>query len=256
MKPLIIFGDVHKFPKSDLCRALVHCGIKWIDGNRLQKPARGVCMAWEKYPECTVRARFRHAIGDRPLLNEFFDTSKTLVERAHLSVFGYSMGVDPRTWEGEGVRKSKKNARHDGITVRMPIGDPMPSKVYQILIDNRINDREIEDIRLVTLKGNPVIAYLKRRLIGERFLNTLTSAEIVAVPDVLTRDELGRISDFCGAMGADYAGLDILRDRKTEKIYVIDANGTPRGPPQALSELESARALGTIGQAVAGFLRR
>lgn len=256
MKPLVIFGDVHKFPKSDLHAALTHCGIRWIDGNRLRAPRDGVYLAWEKYPKLRIRSQYWRVIGRRPLLNEGFDTSKTLVEIKHHEVFGYSMGMDPRTYHGEGVRKSKKNARHDGVVVRMPIAEPMPTKVYQILIDNRINDREVEDIRLVLLQGRPVACYLKRRLIEERFLNTLTSAELVDPYDVLSGDELNRIGDFAAAMGADYGGFDILRDRKTEKIYVVDANGTPRGPPKALSELESARALEQIGAAFAALLDR
>ena len=153
----------------------------------------------------------------------------------------------------QAFRKSKRNARHDGCIVRLPIDDPMPSKVYQRIVDNS-RGGEVEDIRLEVLRGNPVVCYIKRRKIEERFLNTLTHAEIVRVGDLLTDAELMRIHAYCVVAGLDYGALDILRDRKTEKIYVCDANNTPRGPPVALSAGESARAERAIGEAFSELL--
>ncbi|MFP4539245.1 MAG: hypothetical protein ACLFPA_13205 [Dichotomicrobium sp.] len=253
MKPLILFGDTHRFPKSSLYKGLRAAGLRWIDGNRLRAPREGVLMAWEKYPECDIRARFKRVIGDRWLMNEHMNTDKDVIDRAHEKAFGYGLAVDPRTYEGEAVQKSKKNARHDGRIVRLPIDDPRPSKVYQLVIDNT-DGAEVEDIRLEVLRGKPVICYAKRRLIAERFLNTLTSAAIVPVGDMLSADELAQIEAYCAGCHLDYGALDILRDRKSEKIHVCDANSTPRGPPKALSDMESARAAGLIGEAFAAFL--
>jgi hypothetical protein len=177
-----------------------------------------------------------------------------VLEKAHLAVFGYSMGVDPLTFEGEAVRKSRKNARHDGKIVTLPVAEPLPSKVYQLLIDNR-DGNQVEDIRLCTLRGRPIICYRKRRPVAERFLNTLSSAEIVEPEDMLSAQELNLVADLAAALGMDYGAFDIIRDRKTEKIYVCDANNTPRGPPKALDAGQSARALGQIGAAFAELLR-
>jgi hypothetical protein len=253
MKPLILFGDTFLFHKSVLFKALEAARLRWIDGNALTSPREGVLMAWEKRPKLNIRTRFAGLTGDRPLMNEMFDSDKAVIERAHAAVFGYSMGVDPRTHHGEAVRKSRKNARHDGKIVRLPDLAPMESKVYQRLIDNRDGD-QVEDIRLCTLRGRPIICYRKRRPVSERFLNTLTSAEIVEPEDMLSGDELNSVRDICAALGLDYGALDILRDRKTEKIYVVDANNTPRGPPRALDGVQSARALDQIGGAFAEFL--
>ena len=254
-KSLILYGDTRKFPKSSLYKGLRAAGLRWIDGNKSRAPAKGVHMAWEKYPECNIRARFALAIGNSWLMNEHMDSRKDVIELAHVRAFGYGLAVDPLTYEGDAVRKSKINARHDGCIVRLPIADPMSSKVYQIVIDNS-RGGEVEDIRLETLLGKPVICYIKRRKLGERFLNTLTHSEIVSVGDMLSDLELLQIEAYCAAAHLDYGALDILRDRKTGRIYVCDANNTPRGPPAILSENESARAQRSIGAAFAEFLAR
>ncbi|MDQ6770676.1 MAG: hypothetical protein M3Z54_11900, partial [Gemmatimonadota bacterium] len=44
-------------------------------------------------------------------------------------------------------------------------------------------------------------------------------------------------------IGMDFGELDVLRDRNSGKIYVVDANNTPAGPPTVLSKQDSARAL-------------
>lgn len=252
-KPLILYGDTNKFPKSSLYKGLCAVRLKWIDGNCLRAPASGVHMAWEKYPECNIRQRFKKLIGENWLMNEHMDSRKDVIEAAHIKAFDYGLAVNPRTYEGDAVRKSKRNARHDGRIVRLPIDDPMPSKVYQIIVDNSDSD-EVEDIRLETLLGKPIICYIKRRKIEERFLNTLTRSEIVRVSDMLSDLEISQIEAYCKAAHLDYGALDILRDRKTGKVYVCDANNTPRGPPVILSENESARAQRTIGETFADFL--
>ena len=43
-------------------------------------------------------------------------------------------------------------------------------------------------------------------------------------------------------LGIDYGEFDVLRD-KDRRIYVVDANNTPYGPPNELSEGDCTRAL-------------
>lgn len=248
MLPLVVFGDTHLFPKSVLFKA-AQGRFEWIDGNRLSEPVDGVLIAWEKYCEHKVRARFGHAIPQwLPLMNETFQSDKANVEKVHRKVFGYSAGVDPWRFEGEAVVKSRRNARHDGRVTQLPIANPDPRKVYQLLIDNEVAGGEVEDIRLCTLRGLPLVCYVKRRPKATRFLNANSSAQLVKDPrDVLSKAELALIAAFCEAARFDYGGLDILRDRKTMKIYIVDANNTPRGPPKELPEHEQREALLRIG---------
>ena len=80
------------------------------------------------------------------------------------------------------------------------------------------------------------LAYVKFRRRQERFQNVGTKALLVTPADVLTSDEVDLCRRFCIHIGLDYGELDVIRDRKSGRIYIIDANNTPAGPPKALSD--------------------
>ena len=44
-------------------------------------------------------------------------------------------------------------------------------------------------------------------------------------------------------MGIDYGELDILRDNNDGRIYIVDANNTPSGPPNGLTDVQECLAL-------------
>lgn len=48
---------------------------------------------------------------------------------------------------------------------------------------------------------------------------------------ILTRDEQTGLVAFAEAMGMQFGELDVLRDKSDGRIYVVDANRTPAGPP-------------------------
>jgi len=54
--------------------------------------------------------------------------------------------------------------------------------------------------------------------------------------DVLASHEVELCRNFCREIGLDYGELDVLRDRKDGQIYIVDANNTPAGPPNGLTE--------------------
>jgi len=51
------------------------------------------------------------------------------------------------------------------------------------------------------------------------------------------------ISEFCSRIGLDYGELDVLRNKDDGKIYIVDVNYTPWGPPAKLSDDENRIAL-------------
>lgn len=255
MNPLVLFGDTHLFPKSVLFKA-AQGRFEWIDGNRLSAPVDGVLMAWEKYCEHKARKSFGHVMPRHEMmLNEYFHSDKGSIEQVHQDVFGYSAGIDPLSFKGDGVVKSRKNAVHDGKVIAFPIAEADRRKVYQILIDNEVGEAFVEDIRLCTLRGKPLVCYLKHREKASRFGNANRSAQLVDdVRDVLSAGELALVETFCKAAYFDYGGLDILRDGKTMKIYIVDANNTPRGPPKELPDDQRDEALRRIGDAFVELL--
>jgi hypothetical protein len=54
--------------------------------------------------------------------------------------------------------------------------------------------------------------------------------------------ELEQILYLARKMGVDYGEFDVLRD-KDKRIYVVDVNNTPAGPPNGLPEGEVKAAL-------------
>jgi hypothetical protein len=175
---------------------------------------------------------------------ECLDISKERVDTIHEQVFGYSLRVDPRTFTGRMVEKSNLNGVHDGREIDGPLAAPNPKSVYQRVVENLspgevlrvdVPSEMICDLRLLVFSGEIPLAYLQKRLRANRFgySNFLTS--IAQVSAVLEPAEIGRIVEFCRRFGLDYGEVDVVRDAADGRVYVLDINKTPLGPPKSLS---------------------
>lgn len=171
------------------------------------------------------------------------DISKVKVDAMHLKAFGYNTFIDPYTFEGIAVEKSDENAQHDGQKIQCPIAEETSGKIYQILIDNQVNDTHVVDIRVPVMRGEIPLAYLKYKTLDLRFTNEVDYAEMVETGKVLSSEELASIKQFCSLMEVEFAELDVLRHKPTGKIYVIDVNTTPYGPPSGLSSADHHKAV-------------
>lgn len=190
-------------------------------------------------------------LPDKKSVNAYCtDIGKDRVSRVFEEVFGYGLDVDPTTFEGRAVRKSVENAKHDGCVIQCPIPEREPGFVYQRLIDNAYDGVHVQDLRTVVAGNCIPIVYAKERRIDERFLNDNTRAFVQEPDETFTAEEMTLILRFCRRMGLDFGGLDILRDRTTGKIYVVDVNKTCMGPPFALSLADRIRAVQRIGDAL------
>lgn len=160
------------------------------------------------------------------------DISKRCVDRAHLAVFGYALAVDPTTHVGPMARKADANAVHDGVVVEGPIpaGDVRADQVYQYLVDSRIEGGLVEDLRLPYFFG--AIPLCHRRPVPEvaRFSGEPDLTTRCEVADVVSMDEVARIDAMMRLLGIDVAELDAVRDRPSDRLYVLDANPTAAGP--------------------------
>ena len=162
------------------------------------------------------------------------DIAKSHVATVFAEVFGYPLGVDPARWDGLAVQKSEVNGRHDGALVPCP-RVPIPGMSYQRLIDTVRADGFAYDLRTHCIGNEPVVVWIKRRDPAHRFAPPSISVTRYAPNEVFSADELERIAAFTRAMGADWCGLDILRDEPTGRIYIVDVNKTDAGPITALS---------------------
>jgi len=184
------------------------------------------------------------------------DVSKTNVARACAAAFGHPLAVDPTTHAGPAVEKSEINAAHDGRIVQCP-AQPIPGRVYQRVIDNRMaGDLDfVEDLRTSTVGGRPAVVFVKRRQVTKRFLNTNTEVLLRMPEEVFSAEEIEQISAFTREIGLEWGGVDVLRDRTTGKLYIVDANKTDMGPPIALNLADKIKATYAMRDAFRKFVR-
>lgn len=172
------------------------------------------------------------------------------MSRKFEDVFGYPILVDPGRFEGWCVMKSERNAAHDGRLVRCPIVGPAPDGMTcQILIDNTVRRRFVEDIRIPIIGGRIPFVYLKYRPLKSRFSNDNAYARMASQHELFTPSEIRLIREYVGRIGLEYGELDVLRDGASGRIYVVDANNTPYGPPNHLESREADAAIRILADA-------
>lgn len=170
-----------------------------------------------------------------PVLNgQCTDISKTRVAQIFEQVTGRALTCDPAAAIGPYVEKSELNAAHDGRVLSRP-QPPREGYTYQRLINNLDEHGNVLDLRCSTIGGEIVQVYLKRRTLERRFENTNLSVTLAEPSALFTAVERAMISRFCAAMGLEWGGIDVLRDRDTGELWIVDVNKTDMGPPVALS---------------------
>ena len=173
------------------------------------------------------------------------DISKSTLDRHHRDVFGYGLAVDPTAHAGPMLEKSEGNAVHDGREIQGPL-DPsqvQPGKVYQRILDNRTEQGLYEDLRVVVIEGLLPVVYRKRKSEDVRYTNETAEVDLAKSPKTVLSDaEIAQILAVSAKMRAEFAELDVLRDRQDGRIYCVDLNPTPYGPPAGLSKEQKAKA--------------
>jgi hypothetical protein len=173
------------------------------------------------------------------------DISKRTVGEAGVSVFGYPLNVNPTEYCGLMVEKSDQNYTHDGRVIQGPISpeNVLRQCVYEIAIDNTCDkDGLVLDYRVPIYGDQIPLVYLKYRPKATRFSNKNAFVELHEPEAAFSPEELDSLQRFAVKMGIDYGELDVLRDHD-RRIYVVDANNTPAGPPNGLPLSESKIAL-------------
>jgi hypothetical protein len=184
------------------------------------------------------------------------DVGKLALEPAHLAAFGYQAQVDPTRHTGPAVCKSNLNAKHDGCIVQGPLPRAEPDHVYQRLIDNSTDTGEVMDIRVPIIGKRIPFVYLKYRPIAARFANVNSRARFEATDVLLTPAEQQQILDLAARVGLDLGEVDVVRDRPTGRIYVIDISNSPYGPPNHIDPVSYHQALHAYCSALLNLLRR
>ena len=179
------------------------------------------------------------------------DISKTHVARVFEKVFGYSLAVDPLTYEGPAVCKSDANGTHDGKIVMCPISkdDLAEGAVYQRLIDTARDGERSEDLRTNVVKGALPVIFHKFKTLEGRFGTSYLHTDVRTPGEVFSNQEQAQISAFCNEIGLDFGCVDVLRDVNDNRIYIVDVNKTCM-PVLSLKFSEQLKALRLMGGAL------
>jgi len=174
---------------------------------------------------------------------------KIYVDAAFAKIFGYATIINPTTFHGVCVKKNDINATHDGEIIQCPIEIAEPGYIYQILINNEAPNEQVMDIRVPVVGEVLDFIYLKYRSISERFVNSTTNTFKKPSVEVFSQQEISLINDFCKEIQLDFGELDILRNWDDGKIYIVDVNNTPQGPPANIGKQEYKQAVAGIADA-------
>ena len=169
------------------------------------------------------------------------DISKQRVDKVFSKVFGYSLLIDPEKFSGKCVMKSDENAKHDGKIIDCPV-KRIPGYTYQKIVNNQYGD-EVLDLRTPIFANTIPYVYNKYRSVDDRFSNRNARVFITETTKTFSEKEIELISVFAQKFGLNYGEIDILRDRDSKKIYIVDVNNTPAGPPNHISVKGYAYAL-------------
>ena len=244
-RPAIWFTPVVPHP-----RYMVRLAALWA-GIRVARSPEAADAAFF-FDDATVSAPPppRHA---RALNFACADISKSRVAAVFAAVFGYPLAVDPAAWRGPAVAKSEANGTHDGRVVACPC-PARPGVVYQRLIDS-VAGGVATDLRTQVVDGRVVAVWIKRRDAAARFRPANRDAALADPAAVFSPAETAHLVDFVAAMGADWAGLDVLRDRTDGRIYVVDVNKTDAGPIIALPFGQKLRSIAILARALTALVQ-
>ena len=209
-------------------------------------------LKWAPWSQYQVPEGIRRRVKSVRIVNDTtFSCLKSNVHFCSKLALGYDLSVapSPLAFHGPCVVKSEKNAQHDGRIVQCPQESLLPDAVYERLVDNVVDGQHVEDIRVPVVGDQIPFVYLKYRSVDSRFSNENSCAKLAGKYQVLSREEIDRLKRFASIIGLDYGEIDVLRDRSTGRIYVIDANNTPYGPPNHLAVMEADIAVRLLADA-------
>ena len=240
------FKTIFFYPEFPCYRDVIY-KICFVNGHKmLRKPENKIDLVihwdentfWKKHQQIE---KFKDSI---PIINnDCKDISKPTTDRYFREIFSYSIQIDPIKFQGKCVQKNILNAKHDGKVINCPIKETDDKYVYQHIINNSLDGKIVEDIRVPIFKNNIPFVYLKYRPIYNRFNNTNKKVLISKTEVVLSKYEIEKILHFCRKNHLDYGELDIIRDYPKGTLFIVDVNNCPSGPPNHLGLFKSIKAL-------------
>jgi hypothetical protein len=245
--PVAVLGDYPHFLEGMLRKALDRVGIRY--GPTVANDT-AVVVFWNPWDRLRWADVAPPRTGARTVNATHFDSAKSNVARHFEDVFGYPLSVDPIDYDGPIVAKSEVNAVHDGRILPGPIpaSELEEGVVYQRLVRNEAGPSILE-LRIPVVVEVTADCYLKVRPSGdtERFMPANSAFWLTSTRFFLSVAEVEKINAFCASIGLEFGHLDVLRDRLSGRIYIVDANNTPFGPVAVMHPRDADEALRALG---------
>ncbi len=200
-------------------------GVKFVEDER----QADVVFWFEDVTQGIAPRAGRH----RVLNSGITDISKTHVARRFGQVAGYDLAVDPAAYHGEAVEKNELNGKHDGRLIQCPT-PPQPGRSYQRFIDSSDGITAF-DYRTTIINRRPHFVLVKTKPAGDRFSIHNVTVTFHDLDSVYSPSEVDLLTRFAEEMQLDWGAFDVLRDRASGRIYVVDVNKTDTGPAVDLS---------------------
>ncbi len=224
---------------------LVRSAAAWAGMRVVDPEDADVVMFFE---DATWSMRHPTPAGAKGLNFACNDISKSRVASVFEAVFGYPLTIDPTTHRGLAVEKSEINSMHDGRIVDCPC-EPKEGSVYQRLVDTS-DGLNITDLRTPCVDGVPILVWQKERPAARVFSVHNRLVRLRRPDQIFSAAEIVAIRTFCAHFGLDWGGLDILRDRTDQRIYIVDVNKTDVGPIIALRLWDKLRSISRLAEAL------
>jgi hypothetical protein len=204
------------------------------------------------FEDVTIGAPPSLAFGE-PINGGCTDISKSRVSEAFERAAGYPLSLDPLSHVGLAVEKSESNGAHDGELVACPCS-PVPGKTYQSFIDSSDGETAL-DYRTTIIGRRPLFVLVKSKPASDRFSIHNSSVRFATLESIFSGCEIALIARFADEMRLDWAALDILRDRASGRIYIVDVNKTDTGPAVDLSRCDREKLKALIAPAFLDLVR-
>jgi hypothetical protein len=243
---VLVLGDYEHFLQGMLVKGLDYVGIRHT---HVPNSNQEVAIFWNPWLLLDPISVIPNDLSIPVINGGGFHDSKINVANVFLQVFGYELTVDPIQFTGLIVSKSILNATHDGVTIEGPIApnEIILGQTYQRLVNNSFGP-SVVDIRVSIVNHIQESCYLKMRPLNLRYSNNNSASWFLPTNVCLTPQEIFQVEEFCRKIELDFGQLDICRDNGSGRIYIVDANNTPWGPPNGMSEFDSGEAIAALGK--------
>jgi len=166
------------------------------------------------------------------------DISKKGLEKLHLKIFGYNLIVDPTTYNDKFISKangsnklgSVQNPHYKLYSNKLKPNEVKKDFIYQKYINNRDDKNNIVDYRVFIFKKQ--VKYVIKYLVTKPFLTRLGTSKqksFVEYKKYFKKSNIIKINQFINELDLEYGEIDIIIDKNTKNLYIIDVNNTPSG---------------------------